>query len=106
LCDFLLARVDQDVVRVINDLLEIAEREVHEIPHRTRQRLEEPDVGDGHGELDVPHALATHASQSHFDAATIADHTAITDSLVFAAMAFPVLYGTEDALAEEAVLLG
>ena len=59
--DFLLARLDDDVVRVVDDLLEITQREVDEVAHRARQRLEEPDVRDGYGELDVAHALATHA---------------------------------------------
>ena len=103
--DFLVARLDDDVVGVIDDLLEITQRDVEEIAHRARQRLEEPDVGDGNGELDVTHALAAHLAQGHFDAATVADHTAIANALVFAAMAFPVLDRTEDALAEQAVLL-
>src|SRR4029078_956621 len=101
---FLLARLDHDVVRVVNDFLAIAQREVHEIPHRTRQSLGEPEVADGYGELDVTHALAPNASESYFDAATIADHSAITDSLVFTAVAFPVLYRAEDALAEKTIL--
>src|SRR6185437_5327477 len=42
----------------------------------------------------------------HFDAAPVADHAAIADALVLAAMAFPVLDRTEDALAEQAVLFG
>ena len=103
--DFLLARLDDDVVRVVDDLLEITQRDVEEIAHRAGQRLEEPDVGDGNGELDVAHALAAHLAQGHFDAATVADHAAITNALVFAAMTFPVLDRTEDALAEQAVLL-
>src|SRR6476469_4456201 len=104
--DFLLARIDDDVVRVVDDLLEITQREIDEVPHRTRQSLEEPDVSDGYGELDVTHALATDAAQGDFDAAAIADHATVTDSLVFAAVAFPVLHRTEDPLAEQAVLLG
>ena len=104
--DFLLARLDDDVVRVVDDLLEITQRDVEQIAHRAGQRLEEPDVRDGNGELDVTHALAAHLAQGHFDAATIADHTAIADALVLAAMTFPVLDRTEDALAEQAVLLG
>src|SRR6476469_2279285 len=103
---FLRARIDDAVVRVIDDLLELTQRDVEQIAHRAGQRLEEPDVRDGYGELDVPHALATDARQGDFDAATIADHATITDALVLAAMAFPVLDGTEDALAEEAILLG
>src|SRR5665213_703524 len=60
---------------------------------------------DGNGEFDVTHALATNAAQGYFDAATVADHAAIAYALVFPAMAFPVLYRTENTLAEEAVLL-
>ena len=102
---FLLARLDDDVVGVVDDLLEIAQRDVEEVAHRAGQGLEEPDVRDGNGELDVTHALAAHLAEGHFDAATVADHAAIADSLVLTAMAFPVLDGTEDALAEQAVLL-
>src|SRR6185437_1331087 len=81
------------------------ERDVEEVAHRTGQGLEEPDVGNGDGELDVAHALAAHLAEGHFDAAPVADHAAIADALVLAAMAFPVLDRTEDALAEQAVLL-
>ena len=58
--DFLLARLDDDVVRVVDDLLEITQRDVEQVAHRAGQGLEEPDVRDGNGELDVPHALAAH----------------------------------------------
>src|SRR3954463_822427 len=102
----LLAGIDNDVVRVVDDLLEITQRQIDEVSHRRRQRLEEPDMRDGYGELDVTHALATDAAQGDFDAAAIADHSTVANSLVFAAMAFPVLDGTEDPLAEQAVLLG
>src|SRR5687767_8331332 len=103
--DFLLSRIDDDVVRVVHDLLEVAQRQVHEVPHRTRKSLEEPDVGDGNGELDVTHALATDASKGDFDAAAVADDSAITDSLVLAAVTLPILHWSEDPLAEEAILL-
>src|SRR3954466_2830845 len=103
--DFLLTGIDDDVVRVVDDLLEITQSEIDEIPHRTRKSLEEPDVRDGYGELDVTHALATDAAQGDFDAAAIADHSTVANSLVFTAVAFPVLDRTEDALAEQAVLL-
>src|SRR5688500_18031591 len=46
---FLLARVDDDVVRVIDDLLEITQGDVEQIAHRAGQRLEEPDVRDRDG---------------------------------------------------------
>jgi hypothetical protein len=71
-----------------------------------RHALEEPDVGNRHGELDVAHALAAHAAQGHLDAAAVADDALVLDALVLAAGALPVAGGAEDALAEEAVLLG
>src|SRR5205823_10843438 len=100
----LLARIDDDVVRVVDDLLEVTQRQIDEVSHWRRQSLEEPDVRDGYGELDVTHALATDAAQGDFDAAAIADHSTVANSLVFAAVAFPVLDRTEDALAEQAIL--
>src|SRR4051812_35050986 len=103
--DFLLARIDDDVVRVVDDLLEVTQSEIDKVSHRTRQSLEEPDVRDGYGELDVTHALATDAAQGDFDAAAIADHSTVANSLVFTAVALPVLYWTEDALTEQAVFL-
>ena len=103
--DFLRALVDDDVVRVVDHLLEITQRDVDQVAHRAGQGLEEPDVRDGYGELDVAHALAAHLREGHLDAAAVADHAAIADALVLAAMALPVLDRTEDALAEQAVLL-
>src|SRR5207253_11011688 len=103
--DFLVARLDHDIVRVIDDLLEITQGDVEEIAHGAGQCLEEPDVRDRDRQLDVAHALAAHLRERDFDAAAVADHTAIADALVLAAMAFPVLDRTEDALAEETVFL-
>ena len=73
---------------------------------RLGHALEEPDVRDGRGEVDVAHALAAHLLAGHLDAAALADDALVADALVLAAVALPVLGGTEDALAEEAVLLG
>src|SRR5262245_65376555 len=60
-------------------------------------------MGDRHTELDVAHALAPHLGQRHLDAAAVADHAAIADPLVLAAVALPVLHRPEDALAEQAI---
>src|SRR6202011_6296338 len=64
--NFLLASIDDDVIRVVDDLLEITQRQVDEIAHWAGQSLEEPDVRDGYGELDVTHALATNAAEGDF----------------------------------------
>src|SRR5690606_10467333 len=68
--------------------------------------LEEPDVGDGGSQLDVAHPLAAHLRARDFDAAPFADDALVADPLVLAAVALPVPLGTEDALVEEALLLG
>ena len=61
-----------------------------------------PDVHDGGGQLDVAHALAPDLRAGDLDAAALADDALEPDALVLAAVALPVLRGTEDLLAEEA----
>ena len=90
----------------VEDLLELARSDVEEIADPARDALEEPDVGDRRSEIDVPHPLAAHLLTGHLDAAALADDPLVADALVLAAVALPVLRGTEDALAEEAVTLG
>src|SRR6202012_5524305 len=79
---------------------------VEQVADPARDALEEPDVTDGRGEVDVTHPLTTHLAARHLDAAALADDALVADALVLAAVALPVLRRTEDALAEEAVLLG
>src|SRR5205807_611094 len=67
---------------------------------------EVPDVHHGGGELDVAHALAPDLGAGDLHAAALADDPPEADALVLAAVALPVLGGTEDLLAEEPVLLG
>src|SRR5205085_4958766 len=90
----------------VQDLLELARGDVEQIADAARDALEEPDVRDGSGQVDVPHALAAHLLPGHLDAAALADDALVADALVLPAVALPVLRGTEDALAEQAVLLG
>ena len=99
------ARIDHQIILVIDHALEISRRDVHHQADAGRHALEEPDVRHRHRQFDVAHALATNACQGHLDTATIADDAAMLDALVLSARAFPVLDGTEDALAEETALL-
>ena len=100
------AGIEDDVCREIDDLLERLGAHVKQQPDLARDAAEVPDVRDGSGELDVTHALAAHLGARHFDAALLADDALVADALIFAAVAFPVLGGAEDLLAEEAVALG
>src|SRR5690606_22834909 len=70
-----------------------------------RQALQEPDVRDRAGQLDVAHALAAHLGHRDFDAALLADDAAMLQALVLAAKALVVLDRTEDLGAEQAIAL-
>ena len=57
-------------------------------------------------EVDVAHALATHARVRDHHAALVTNDTLVLDTLVLAAVTVPVLHGPESAFAEQAVALG
>src|SRR4029078_6371457 len=103
----LRARLDVDVrddrVREIEHLLELARRDVEQVADAARDALEEPDVRDRSGEVDMPHPLSPHLLARDLHAAALADDALVPDALVLAAIALPVLRRTEDALAEQAV---
>jgi hypothetical protein len=63
-------------------------------------------VSNRHNQLDVTATLTTYFLLGNFNAASVADDTLVTDTLVLTAMALIVLDRTEDALAEEAVTFG
>ena len=97
------ARLDDHVVFKVEDAFQIAQRHVEHQADARGQRLEEPDVGHGRGQLDMAHALAPDLLQRHFDAAFLADEAAILHALVLAAQALVVLDRPEDARAEQPV---
>ena len=99
-------RLEDDVIFEIQDPLEILQRHVEQQADARRQRLQEPDVRDGGGELDMAHALAPDARQGHLDRALLADDALVLHPLVLAAQALVVLDRPEDAGAEQAVALG
>src|SRR3954447_6176399 len=94
-----------DRSREVQHLLELLRSHVEQVADPRRDALEEPDVRDGRRQVDVAHALTAHLRARDLDAAALADDSLVADALVLAAVALPVLRGTEDALAEEAVLL-
>ena len=101
-----LAGVDDDVVLEVDDLLQAGRLHVEQRAEAAGHRLEEPDVDDRGGQLDVAHALAADAAVRDLDAAAVADHALVLHAAVLAAGALPVLLRAEDALAEQAVLFG
>src|SRR6202034_1284383 len=104
------ARLDIDARddrgREVEHLLELARGDVEQVADAARNALEEPDVRDGGGEVDMAHPLAADLLARDLDAAALADDPLVADALVLAAVALPVLRGPEDTLAEQAVALG
>src|SRR5207237_9324709 len=90
----------------VQALLQFLGGHVQQVADAAGHALEEPDVAHGGGQVDVPHALAADLRARDLDTAALAHDALVADALVLAAVALPVLRGTEDALAEQAVLLG
>src|SRR5690606_19769736 len=98
-------RIDDDVGLAIEDLLEILERDVEDVADPGGQALQEPDVRDRRGEVDVPEALAAHLGLDHLDPALLAHDATVLHALVLAADALVVLHRAEDLGAEQPVPL-
>src|SRR5205807_5725436 len=92
--------------REVEDLLELLGSHVQQVTDPAGNALEEPDVADGRGQVDVTHALAADLRARDLNAAALADDALVPDALVLAAVALPVLRGPENALAEQTVALG
>ncbi len=99
-----IARFNDNVIVIINNVLKVAQSHVEQKTHAARSGLEEPDVRDRNGQLNVSHAFAANAGQTHFNAATVADDPFMLDTFVFSATALPVLGRTEDAFTEKTAL--
>src|SRR5579864_2352431 len=59
----------------------------------------------GAGQFHMAQALATHARQRYFDAALVANHTAVLHPLVLSAQALPIGDGTENTGTEQSIAL-
>ena len=104
--DLGIALVDDDVGFVVEDALKVAHRDVEQRADTRRQRLKIPNMGNGYRQFDVAEALAADLGLGDLDAAAVAHVPAEADPLELAAVAFPVLHGPENALAEQSVALG
>ena len=98
-----VAGFDDNVVLEIDDPLQAGCLHVQQRAQAAGHRLEEPDVHDRRGQLDVAHPLAADPGMGHLDSAAVADHAFVFHPAVLAAGAFPVLLGSEDSLTEQPV---
>ena len=97
-----VARINNEIIFVIEHAFEIACRHIQHHAHPAGGTFKKPDVAHRHRQLNVPHAFAAHTGNRHFHTAAITDHALVLDAFVFAAGAFPVLGRAKDALAEQA----
>ena len=102
----MVARIEHHVAVEVNDLLHIAQGHVEQDRHIAGNALQIPHMRDGRRQLDEAHAMAPHPAFRDLHPAALADDAAVPHALVFAAMAFPILGGAEDLLAEQPVHLG
>ena len=101
-----VAGIDDRVVLEVDDPFQAGRLHVQEGAQPAGHGLEEPDVDDRRGQLDVAHPLAADPRVRHLHAAAVADHPLVLHAAVLAAGALPVFLGSEDPLAEQAVFLG
>ena len=92
--------IDDDVTLIIDDRVELLGRKTEQIANLVGQRAEIPEMGHGDHKLDVTATLATNLLLGNLNTASVAHDVAITDALVFTAMALIVLNGAKNALAE------
>ncbi|GBE29170.1 hypothetical protein BMS3Bbin04_00180 [bacterium BMS3Bbin04] len=103
---FRIARLDYDVVFIVDQPLELTNCHPEQITNLRWQGFEEPDVHDRHSQLDVAHTLAAHILARYINPATVADNALVANTTVLATMTFPVLGRAENLLAEQALVLG
>ena len=97
------ARINDDVGFEVQHALDVAQRDVEHHAHTARKALEEPDVSDRAGEVDVTHAFAANLGERDFNATLFADHAAILEALVLAAKALIILHRAKDLGTEKTV---
>ncbi len=101
-----LTGIDDHESGEIQHLLQGLGAHVQKHLHPAGDALEVPDMAHRHGELDMSHPLPADLGAGDLNAALLADDALIAAPLVAAAVALPVLGGSEDTLAEQAVPLG
>ena len=99
------ALVQDNIVGKIKDLLQHLRAHIQNESHSGRNSLEIPDVRNRSRQFNVAHSLSADRGLGNLNAAAVADYAFIANLLVFSAFAFPILGGSENLLAEQAVFL-
>ncbi len=85
LCERSVARIDHDVILVVDHPFEVGGLHVEEIAQARGHRLEEPDMNRRRSEIDVAHATAAHPRVRDLDSATVADNPLVLDPFILTA---------------------
>ena len=89
----------------IENALELFQGQVEHSRDPTRQRLEEPDVCNRAGQVNVTETLTTNLARNDLDTTFFTDDATVLHALVFAAVTLVVFGWTKDFGAEETVTL-
>ena len=98
-----IARVENDKGSEIQYFFQRTGRDIENQAHPARNTFKIPNMRNRCSQFDMTHSFATDFGTGYFNAATVADDTFITNTFIFAAMAFPVLGRPKDAFAKQAV---
>ncbi len=101
-----IARIDDNVLLVVEDGTETPNGEVQQQSHTRRHGTVIPDVRDRRRQLNMPHTLSAHLEVRDFDATTVTNHTLVSDGLKLSAITLPLFCSTENTLTEKPIFLG
>ena len=99
------AGISHNIRFKVQNAFDIAQRHVQHQTQTAWQRLQKPDMGARRGQIDVPHALATHFGLGDFNATLLADHTTVLQTLVLTAQAFVIFDRSENFGAKQTIAL-
>ena len=100
-----ILRVQYNVGSKVQHLLHGARRNIQNKAHAARNALEVPDMGHRSRQLNMSHTLTAYLGTGDLNATAVADSTLMADTLVLAAMTFPITSWSKNFLAEKTVLL-
>ena len=97
------ARLNNDVTLKIEHLFNVLQRHIQHQRDTRWQGLQEPDVRNWGGKLNVTHTLTTHALKCDFHATLFAGYAFVFDALIFTAQALIILDRSKDTRTKETV---
>src|SRR5690625_2287503 len=95
------ARIDDHVVLVVNDPFQTPGSHIENQTDPARHTLQEPDVRNRNGELNVPHPFTADTRNRYLNSTAVTNDILVFDPLVFSAGAFVIPDRPENPLTEK-----